>query len=72
MAMAVISMNGEAITSSTKEHTTSMQRLAMRCSTERLYSRVRSKGLSNTCSSSAPIRITSVIFGSKYTRMDWP
>ena len=65
MARAVRSMKGEAATNRTSAPNTSMHRLMIRCSTVRLYSRVSSMGLSNTCSSSAPIRITSVIFGSR-------
>ena len=70
IASAVRSISGEVITNRIREQTTSMERLMNRCSMLREYSLVSRIGVSNTCNSSEPTKITSDIFGITYTRID--
>ena len=63
MIRAVSSMIGEVMMMRRREQMISITLLMILCSIVKEYSLVRSIGLSKTWSSSAPVMITSVIFG---------
>ena len=63
IAKAVSSMNGDVTTRRIREQITSIDLLMNRCSMLKEYSLVSRIGVSNTCNSSDPTKITSDILG---------